>query len=148
MTPVLPDTDELVRLALAAGFTSRDIEASVWTLWPDDWYERTAISPLVIARRVPGGPAPDPRFLDAAIITVTTCARERTVSSLLARQARSVLYDQCVAQYRDTDAGGYLSAFFESSAPAEDRSPGAVLHTDAFRFTGTYRITTRPLLAA
>lgn len=145
MIPVLPDADELVRKALTAGLVTRSIVASVWTLWPDDWYEQR---PLIVARRVPGGPAPDPRFLDAGIITVTACAATRTAASLLARQTRAVLYDQCVAQFADADSGGYLSAFFESSAPAEDRSPGPVLHTDAFRFTGTYRITTRPLPAA
>jgi hypothetical protein len=145
MTPVLPDTDELVRKALIAGLAGRSIPATVWTLWPDDWY---AQRPLIVARRVPGGPAPDPRGLDAGTVTVTACAATREGASLLARQGRAVLYDQCVAQFADAGAGGYLSHFFESSAPAEDRSPGPVLHTDAFRFTGTYRLTTRPLATA
>lgn len=145
MTHVLPDTDTLVRTALTTYYTDRGITASVWNLWPDDWYERR---PLTIIRRVPGGPAPDPRFLDAAIVSVTCCAANRTAASLLARQTRVALFDACVDQYRDEEAGGYLSHFFESSAPAEDRSPGPQLHTDAFRFTGTYRITTRPLPAA
>lgn len=148
MTHVLPDADELVRKALGAGLQVRGIAATVWTLWPDTWYELTAGGGLVVARRVPAGPAPDPRFLDAATVDVTTCARARTEASLLARQVRAVLWDQCTAQYADAEAGGYLSHLFEDSAPAEDRSPGAVLHTDAFRFSATYRITTRPLPAA
>jgi hypothetical protein len=145
MTHVLPDADILVRKALAAGYTARGITATVWTLWPNDWYEHM---PLVVARRVPSGPASDPRFLDAAIVSVTACASDRTAASRLARQTRAVLWDACTAQFGDEEAGGYLSRFFESSAPAEDRSPGPVLHTDAFRFTATYRLTTRPHPAA
>ena len=145
MTLVLPDADMLVRKALVAGYAGRGITATVWNLWPDDWYEQR---PLVVARRVISGPASDPRFLDAAIVAVTTCASDRTAASLLARQTRAVLWDACVAQFSDAEAGGYLSHFFESSAPAEDRSDGPVLHSDAFRFTATYRLTTRPHPAA
>lgn len=145
MTRVLPDADELVRLAVAAGLTELGVTASVWTLWPDDWYSRM---PLVVARRVPGGAAPDPRGVDAATITLTGCAPTRGAASLLARQARTALFDQCIDQFADIEAGGYLSSFDEDSAPAEDRTPGPVLHTDAFRFTGTFRVITRPLPAA
>ncbi len=144
MTPVLPDADELVRLALAAGLAERGVTASVWTLWPDDWYTQM---PLVVARRVPGGAAPDPRGIDSAAITLTGCASTRAAASRLARQARTALFDQCVDQFADADAGGYLSSFGEDSAPAEDRTPGPVLHTDAFRFTGTFHVITRPLPA-
>ncbi|MFD7101932.1 hypothetical protein [Streptomyces celluloflavus] len=145
MTPVLPDADTLVRLALTAGLAERGITASVWTLWPDDWYTRM---PLVVARRVPGGAAPDPRGLDSATITLTACASTRTAASLLARQVRALLFDRCADQFAAVEAGGYLSSFGEDSAPVEDRTPGPTLHTDVYRFTGTFRVTTRPLSAA
>ncbi|WP_411140248.1 hypothetical protein [Streptomyces sp. x-80] len=141
MTALLPDADELVRHALAAGLAERGVPASLWTLWPDDWYGQM---PLVVARRVPGGAAPDPRGVDAAIITLTACASDRRAASLLARQVRTVLYEQCTHQFADAGAGGYLHAFAEYAAPAEDRAPGPVLHADVFRFTATYRVITRP----
>lgn len=144
MTAVLPDADELVRLALAAGLTEQGVTASVWTLWPDDWY---AQMPLVVARRVPGGAAPDPRGVDSATVTLTACARTRSAASRLARQARTALFGQCNDQFASIEAGGYLSSFGEDSAPAEDRAPGPQLHTDAFRFTGVFRVITRPLPA-
>lgn len=144
MTPVLPDTDDLVREALTAGYATHGITATVWTLWPDDWYARR---PLTVARRAPGGAAADVRFLESAFVTVTSCAASRPDASLLARQSRAILVEQCSAQFASETAGGYLSHFFDVSGPAEDRSPGPVLHTDAFRFTATYRITSRPLPA-
>ncbi|WP_275462064.1 hypothetical protein [Streptomyces noursei] len=140
MTAVLPDADELVRAALAAWLAEQSIPATVWALWPDDWHSRM---PLIVTRRIPGGGAPDPRGVDLATMTLTACAGTRTAAHLLARQARSALFDQCQRQFATSD--GYLSSFGEDSAPAEDRSPGPVLHTDAFRFSATYRVITRPL---
>lgn len=138
MTQVLPDLDILVRAALTAGLP----DASVWTLWPDDWAARL---PLVVARRVSGG-ADDPRFLDRALIDVQTCAADRTAASLLARRARAVLWDACANQFASTAAGGYLSRVVdEFGGPAELRTGNdALSHADAFRFQATYSLQARP----
>lgn len=138
MTPVLPDIDELVRAALAAGLP----QAHVLTLWPDDWGQRL---PLVVARRVAGA-APDPRGLDLALIDVQTAATDRRIAHRLARQARTVLFDACTAQFTHPEAEGYLSHFgAETSGPAEIRDAHPTPGADLFRFQATYRITARPL---
>lgn len=141
MTQVLPDLDILVREALTAALP----DASVWTLWPGDWAARL---PLVVARRVSGG-APDPRFLDAALVDVQVCAADRTAASLLARRARAALWDACERQFASEAAGGYLSRFAdEFGGPAELRTgDDAVLHTDVWRFQATYSIQARPARA-
>lgn len=140
MTPLLPDADELVRAALAAGLPAG---TSVFTLWPDDWANRL---PLVVAHRVAGA-APDPRGLDAALIDLQCAAVDRRAAHRLARQARAVLFDACAAQFSHPDADGYLSHFgTESAGPAEIRDNRPVPGPDLFRFQATYRITARPIL--
>ncbi|MEU7639877.1 hypothetical protein AB0C11_27930 [Streptomyces sp. NPDC039016] len=138
MTTVLPDTDELVRAALAAGLPT----ANVFTLWPDDWAARL---PLVVARRVAGA-APDPRGLDAALIDVQAAADDRRAAHHLARQARAVLFDACADQFMHADADGYLSHFRgETAGPAEIRDNRPAPGADFFRFQATYQITARSL---
>ncbi|GAA1160923.1 hypothetical protein F4556_005184 [Kitasatospora gansuensis] len=140
MTVPLPDTDALVRGALAAGLAATG--AQVFTLWPDDW---TSWLPLVVARRV-GGSAVDPRGLDAAVIDVQCAAADRSAASLLARQAGAALFDACTAQWPDPAAGGYLSHFGDDvSGPAEIRTGSPAAGPDMFRFQATYRVTARPL---
>jgi len=136
---VLPDLDVLVREALTAALP----DASVWSLWPEDWAARL---PLVVAHRIPGGGAPDPRFLDGALVDVQTCAADRDAASLLARRARAALWDACEAQFASAAAGGYLSRFAsEFGGPTELRTgDDAVLAADAFRFQATYSIQARP----
>lgn len=142
MTAVLPDLDTLVREALTAALP----DASVFTLWPDDWASRL---PLVVARRVAGA-ADDPRFLDRGLMDVTTCAADRGAASLLARRARAALWDACTAQFASAAAGGYLSRFAdEFEGPAELRTGNdALLHANVFRFQATYSIQARPARTA
>lgn len=138
MTPVLPDVDELVRLAFTAAFPG----VTAVTLWPGDWADRM---PLLVARKVPGAAAVDPRGLDLSTISVTTCAAEKTEASLLARQARRALFDACLAQFGDAEAGGYLSHFDELTSPFLQRSGDAALsHSGVYRYEATYTVTTRP----
>ena len=119
LTPVMPDADRLVRLAFTAGLAARGRPAQVFTLWPGDWASRL---PLVVARRVSGAPAPDPRGLDLPTISVTACAADRDEASVLARTCGPVLRDACLAQYRDVAAGGYLSTYLSGVEPAELRT--------------------------
>ena len=140
MTPVLPDTDELVRTAYQAAFP----DATVVNVWPSDWAARL---PLLVARKVPGSGAVDPRGLDRSTISVTACTGERASASLLARQARTALYDACVAQFANTGAGGYLSHFTELVGPFWQRSGDQALsHSGVYRYEATYQVTTRPHL--
>lgn len=147
MTAVLPDADELVRLALTSRLATMGVTATVVTLWPVEWYDAL---PLVVARRVPAGATPDPRGLDAATIALQAAHQgSRAAASLLARQAYTALYDACTAQFSSAEAGGYLSSFDKdaSSPPAEIRTgDAAVQHTDVFRFAATCRVFTRPTL--
>lgn len=143
MTGPLPDVDALVRGALAAALPA----VAVFTLWPEDWYERL---PLVVARAV-GGAMPHPRFVGASVIDVQTCSRDRGEASTLVRQAVLALFDACRTQYADSAAGGYLSYFDPggSSAPTELRAgSAAVAHTDTYRFQATCLLHARPSRAA
>lgn len=138
MTQVLPDLDALVREALTAGLP----DASVWTLWPDDWAHHL---PLVVARRLPGAAADDPRFLDRALVDVQSCAADRSTASLLARRARAVLWDACERQFASSSSGGYLSRLVdEFGGPAELRADDGIAHADVFRFQATYSLQARP----
>lgn len=140
MTPVLPDADTLVRLAYAAAFP----DATVVNMWPGNWADRM---PLLVARKVPGAAAVDPRGLDRSTISVTVCAADREAASLMARQARTALFDACVSQFSDAGAGGYLSHFAELVGPFWQRLGDAALnHSGVYRYEATYQVTTRPHL--
>ncbi|MFB7672946.1 hypothetical protein ACFC26_16210 [Kitasatospora purpeofusca] len=142
MTAPLPDTDRLVREALAAAIGT---DATVMTLMPDDWAARL---PLVVARRVPGAGAVDPRGLDAAIVDIQTLAADRDQASALCRRAAAALYDACVAQFTSPAAAGYLSHFSNvGSGAAELRIGLPAPDGGAFRFQATVRLTARPLPA-
>ncbi|WP_405944755.1 hypothetical protein [Streptomyces sp. NBC_00932] len=138
MTPVLPDPDELVRLAYTAAMT----DVTVVNLIPGDWADRL---PLLVARKVAGAAAIDARGLDLSTIAVTAIASTRAAASLMARQARAALRDACLEQFTDEDAGGYLSHFSELVSPFLQRSGDAALtHAGVFQFEATYQVTTRP----
>ncbi|MFM9595758.1 hypothetical protein ACKI1J_24140 [Streptomyces scabiei] len=140
MTPVLPDADTLVRRMYEAAFP----DATVVNQWPSDWADRL---PLLVARKVPGAGAVDPRGLDRSTISVTVCAADRAAASLMARQARTALFDACVAQFADTEAGGYLSHFTELVGPFWQRAGDASLnHSGVYRYEATYQVTSRPHL--
>ncbi|MFF1792662.1 hypothetical protein ACFVXQ_00215 [Kitasatospora sp. NPDC058263] len=139
MTAPLPDVDTLVRGALTAALGA---DATVMSLMPDDWAARL---PLVVARRVPGAGAVDPRGLDAAIVDVQALAADRDQASLLARRAVAALYDACVQQYAAGAGSGHLSHFSGSgTGPAEIRTGLPAPDAALFRFGATVRVTARP----
>jgi hypothetical protein len=138
MTPLMPDVDDLVRKAYTAALPG----VTVVTVWPSDWAQQL---PLLVARKVPGSAAVDPRGLDRSTISVTTCAATRGEASLLARQARKELFDACTAQFADEEAGGYLSHFNELVGPFWQRAGDSALnHSGVYRFEATYQVTSRP----
>lgn len=130
-TPILPDTENLVLLALRAGLP--DVRAAVDT--PADW---DVASPLVVSNRV-GGSAADPRFVDRATMNIEVWHPERREASRLARQIRQILFDACQAKL--SDAEGSLASFREVIGPW---SPGPEDNAGISRFVATYQITARP----
>jgi hypothetical protein len=130
-TPILPDVDALVLKALRARLTAVRVAVDL----PADW---DAASPLVVAHRV-GGAAPDPRFLDRALIDVQVWHTDRREASLLARTVRAILVDACRTAV--SDAEGSLSHFTEVSGPW---SPGPGDYANLSRFIATYQLTARP----
>lgn len=130
-TPILPDVEALVLKALRARLTA---VRSVIEL-PADW---DAASPLVTARRV-GGAAPDPRFVDRALMDVQVWHTDRRSASRLAREVRAILVDAC--RTKVADAEGSLAHFTEVSGPW---SPGPEDHANLSRFIATYQLTARP----
>ncbi|MFJ5923854.1 hypothetical protein ACIQF6_14775 [Kitasatospora sp. NPDC092948] len=140
MTALPPDVDALVRGALTAELGSG---VTVMTLMPDDWARRL---PLVVARTLPGTAAVDPRGVVAALVDLQIFAAARPQASEIARRAWRGLYDACMRQHAEADAGGYLSHFSDGSTlPAELRT-GVPPAPDAatFRFQATVRLTARP----
>ncbi|WP_205519125.1 hypothetical protein [Streptomyces olivoreticuli] len=109
---------------------------------PQQW---AALLPLVVARRV-GGKARDPRFIDSGMFTVQTLAGSRAAASLLARQARGALLAACRDQYRGAD--GHLAHFTEVTGPFMTGDGLTTGNPEVFRFTATYQVNARPLLAA
>ncbi|MER5350583.1 hypothetical protein ABT093_09655 [Kitasatospora sp. NPDC002551] len=141
MTPTapLPDIDILVREALTSVFGA---DATVMTLIPDDWAARLD---LVVARRVPGAGAIDPRGLDAAIVDIQSLSADRATASTLCRRAVAGLYDACTRQFASPAAGGYLSHFSSvGGGPAELRIGLPAPDASTFRFQATVRLTARP----
>ncbi|KDN84377.1 hypothetical protein [Kitasatospora cheerisanensis] len=138
MTALPPDVDALVRGALAAELGPG---VTVMTLMPDDWAARL---PLVVARALPAA-AVDPRGVIAAVVDLQALAADRTEASALARRAWRGLYDACVRQHAESDAGGYLSHFGAGgSSPAELRTGTPGPDAQSFRFQATVRLTARP----
>jgi len=130
-TPILPDVEALVTEAVRARLTAVRVVVDL----PADW---DAASPLVVAHRV-GGAAPDPRFLDRALIDVQCWHTDRRSASRLAREVRAVLVDACRMAF--SNAEGSLSHFTEVSGPW---APAPGEHANLSRFIATYQITARP----
>lgn len=131
MTATLPDVEALVLKALRASLPA--VRCVVEQ--PADW---DAASPLVVAHRV-GGAAPDPRFIDRALMDVQCFHVGRPEASKLARDVRRILVDACRANVADDE--GHLSGFTEVMGPWSP-SPGD--HANLSRFIATYQLTARP----
>ncbi|QPB09696.1 hypothetical protein CPT_Shaeky_009 [Streptomyces phage Shaeky] len=131
MTATLPDVESLVLTALRARLPAVRSVVEV----PADW---DAASPLIVAHRV-GGAAPDPRFVDRALMDVQVYHTDRRAASKLARDVRAILVDACRSNV--ADAEGYLSSFTEVTGPW---SPGPGDHANLSRFIATYQLTARP----
>lgn len=130
----LPDLDDLVTSALRAGMPG----VNVRVLWDGDV---RALTPTVMARRVAGAGAADPRGIDVGTVIVTSAAETRREANALARTANAVLAAACRAQHAGDS--GYLTRLVVISGPAElrtgDPAPGPDLHI----FQATIRVTAR-----
>ncbi|KDN83473.1 hypothetical protein [Kitasatospora cheerisanensis] len=141
MTALPPDVDRLVRGALTAELGPA---VTVMTLMPDTWAQIVAAGPLVIARSLPGAAAIDPRGVITAVIDLQALAADRDLAAETGRRAWRALYDACVRQWADQDAGGWLSHFSSGTLPAELRAGSPPPDAQSFRFQSTVRLTARP----
>jgi hypothetical protein len=131
VTAILPDVEALTLKALSARLPAVRVVVDL----PADW---DAASPLVAAHRV-GGAAPDPRFVDRALMDVQVWHTDRRSASRLAREVRAILVDACASKVADDE--GSLASFTEVSGPW---SPGPEDHANLSRFIATYQLTARP----
>ncbi len=102
--------------------------------------------PIIMARRIPGGGAVHPRFLDSALVQIDSFALTRRQAAAGIRSVSDIFYDawfnQTVIPGVD---GGHINGMEERSGPAEfpDSDPPA----EMVRFYATYELFIRPKAA-
>ncbi|MFE2912819.1 hypothetical protein [Kitasatospora indigofera] len=132
MTRLLPSTTDLLLGILRPALTGATVANLIPARMP---------LPFVLARRV-GGSSTDPRFLDRAIVDVSTWADSDRAAEDLAEDARTALV--LAWQQQTVVAGvGSIGRFIELEGPIllpSDDDPDGV-----YRYQATYEITGRPL---
>ncbi len=99
--------------------------------------------PIVMARRIPGGGAVHPVFLDSALVQVDSFAKTRREASKALSDVLDVFYQAWFNQTLVTgEDGGHINRIEQRSGPAEfpDSDPPAEIS----RFYSVYELLIRP----
>jgi hypothetical protein len=105
---------------------------------PLNWTDKL---PYCVVQRVDGGKAPDPRFIDQAILSVSVFSTDRKLSSVLARKVQAALFQAYQDQYVTSE--GHIAWFQTTKSPVPVRDGLSGKHDDTWLFDATYTIWVR-----